>query len=279
MTTSSGSSGYSARLVTRDGHAFKLCMDLVSSTTKTCTMTIHSTRAIIHVIDSKSNTLIQMDMPRESFVEYEFQSPDGEPFGVDLPPRNLYRVIKSMRKRDWLEMNVRDGKFGVTVFPEKRDRAIQATFQSNVTPHPPTVSHALPEYTLAPAIEVVGNDFAKLMKDLCATNAVLTVTLVPGRIEFCSDNKRVLFGDTAAAAAAEAAAGSGSGSGATKAEEPPLYSAEFESSLILGILKVASVSRQVFLECMPEMPLCLRAHAGGLGTVYVYIKSTSQDAW
>lgn len=242
-------------MATGDAHAFKLCMDLVTANTKTCTIDLAPDSIGMAFMDSKSSVFVVIAVPTDRLSLYAFNTPTGKTMSVSLPTRPFYRVLKSMRKKDALDLQFGPDAMSVRIFPEQKDRVIEASIK---TQQVKTVNHQFPPAdTYTRDIEIASSDFTKLLKDLCGTSQTVTISMYESEcVEFRTDTKRIVFGR----AAAEPEAGE------------VVYTNEFDSTSILSILKITSISKQLHVAAAGNQPLKLSAHIGSLGTVDAYIK-------
>lgn len=255
-----------AMLLTSDAHALRLCFDLIVTNIKMCMMDLAEDRAIIAFMDSKTSIYVMLFMPAANFREY-FVRP-GDPVSVSFPSRAMHRLLKGMRKKDFVELAVYDDLLSVKIFPSSKDREIVADVKAHVTktssleqdPTPSAVYNAnTPGYV---EIDISSLDFTKLLKDLCVSSQIVRINIIKrgseaSRIEFETDTKKLAFGNTVI----------------DKLLAEVAYTAEFDSTSLMSILKITAVSKTINVAAVSGYPLKITTQAGGLGTLYAYVQS------
>lgn len=255
MSAQEDTSTIVASLSTVSAHAIKLCLDLIANNTKTCILDFFSDHVQTVFVDSKNTVFVIITIPAINLTSYVHNN-NNRPVSVSVPARTFYKALRSMRKKDSLEMILYPSVLKVRVFPAQQDRMVESMIRVQPVK---TVIHNLPTTQYTREVEIVSNDFTKVLKDLCINNQTLNIRVFDNLecVEFAAETKRVLFGSDV---------------GKVK-ENNYKYSNEFDSSSILSILKITSISRTIQVSVKEDEPLKLTTHIGTLGCVEAYIKS------
>jgi hypothetical protein len=256
-----------AFLATPDAHALKLSFDLISSNAKTCTFDLLTDGPRIAFVDTKTSIYVSMKLDRPKLQEYRFGSIGA--VGVSFATRDLFKVLKGMRKKDAMEMQFTESAINVRIFPATNDRVIEAAVKSQLVKTSALEQLPADAYERnngrSACVRIVSADFTKLIKDLCAGVHIITIRAYENAIlEFASDTKRIVFGENASLI--------------TTTENTLLYSNEFDSANFLSILKVVAISKSITIHAAEDLPLKLTSTVGSIGTLDVYIRSIELKA-
>lgn len=246
-----------ASLSSDRAHVFKLCMDLVSTNTVSCNFDISPNGLHIAHTDTKSAVFITLSIPAENLTTFHLNAPATVSFAV--PSKTLFKVLKSMRKRDSLEIRFFPENMLVRVFPDQRDRVVEASIKTQIVR---TIVHAEPPSGMYhTSLTIVASDFTKLLKDLCAATQSVTITTYPTAVKFESATKRVVFGDNVVDTDT-----------VTDGNNGPSFTGEFDTSSLISVLKITSISRTLGVAAEPDMPIRLCVETGTIGMLNVYLK-------
>lgn len=253
------------RAKTSEGHVIKMLSELTQLNMKTTVFRIDKHGITMRVPDAKMWSLFDLDLKSENFQVFEFES-DG-PLNIGLNLKYLYKMLKIMKKKDTIELYIQDpdvGHLGIRVIPRENNRISDSQLKiHNIQ----MLDIDLPTgYDLH--INIVANDFQKMVKDLCSISNTIKVTATRNTVTFSClvDNvyaKQITFGgdifDTWANRSPQ--------------NTEVMYEGLFDISQILSIIKIANFSRSILVYCKPSLPICFKTDVGCLGKFQIFIKS------
>jgi proliferating cell nuclear antigen PCNA len=255
------------RVKSDSGHVFKMLSELIQQSMKQTYFTIDEKGLSMRVTDAKMWTLFDLQLHSDNFMIYEFNH--TEPIKIGLNLKHLYKMVKSMKKRDTIEFFI-DNKnlenFGIRVTPRENNRISESFIKIHEYQ---MIDIELPgEYEgglkYNRPINILSNDFQKMIKDLCSISSDIRITSTAHVAKFSCMvdevlSKQISFG--------------GDIHEHMTVKEPIIYTGEFDIIQILTIIKIAGLSRQIQLYCTQGLPILLKTQVGNIGELRIYVKS------
>lgn len=255
------------RAKTDYGYMFKILTELIKMNVKNAYFTIDKNGIYMSAIDSNMWLLFDLELDHKRFLLYIFDYDEQIKIGLNL--KYFYQMIRSMKKRDTIELfieNDKSDKFGIRVYPRENNRISESflkiyEYQLIEIDIPGKIDD---EITYGRPINICANDFQKMIKDLCGIANTIRIESTQYIVKFSSIieevlSKEITFGDIQEHSNYD--------------QHEIIYKAEFNVQQILTIIKVASLSVQLQLYCVQDLPLLLKTNVGPLGDLSIYIKS------
>ena len=253
---------------TKEGHAFKVLVELVQKYVKDGIWTISKQGMTLTGIDTKTRNgtkMVCVNLNHLNFTKYK--CPD-EPIVISVNMLHLFKMLKPIKKKDntlTLFINEDDHHKLFITINHLGDTQKKGNVSSiNISSSSPTVVHLPSEYS--DPIVITSKDF-QLIKTLnkvskqmevvvrgrsiglhCVHNNVMSKSLTLGEDDDDEDSD-------------------------SKNEQIIEYRQMFDSELILDLVKIASTSNTIQIYTSPKEPICFKMNVGTLGTVELYIKS------
>ena len=257
-------------LRTREGYIFKILSELLSNTLKNVGFGFDSTGITLRGQDFSQSTMVYAHLHREHFLQYTCTAP----MTIGLNTVHLYRVLKSIKKKDMITLSVLASDPSVLwIRMEPADQTccaghIRTKIKIIKIPSLDSGFQFPTGYTPDPLM-VPAKDFQKTTKNLTSIGKEISVALdVPRRCSlFCNGSD--LYGR-------EIRMGDWSG---VSDSFVPEYRATYPTIYITQLIKVCNLSTNVLIydghdaEGAP-LPLKLAFHLGALGVLHVYYRST-----
>ena len=255
------------RVKSDSGHVFKMLSELIQQNMKQTYFTINEKGMYMRVMDGKFWALFDLHLDSDNFMIYEFNY--TEPIKIGLNLKHLYKMLRSMKKKDTIEFFIDDKnieKFGIRVIPRENNRISESFIKIHeyqmIDIELPGEKDGGVKYNRP--INILSNDFQKMIKDLCSisNDIKLSATTHVAKFSCMVDevlSKQISFG--------------GDIHEHINVKEPIIYNGEFDILQILTIIKIAGLSRQIQLYCTSGLPILLKTQVGNIGELKIYIKS------
>lgn len=255
------------RVKAQDGHIFKMLSELIQMNMKSTYFTINEKGMFMRVTDTNMYVLFDLQLHADNFLIYEFNHTESIKIGLNL--KHLYKMLKSMKKKDTIEFFIKDKSlehFGIRVIPRENNRISESYIKIHEYQ---MIDIELPgEYADGPKygrpVNILSNDFQKMIKDLCSISNDIKITATQHSINFCCMiekvlSKQITFG--------------GDIMENNPSVEPITYEGEFDIIQILTIIKIAGLNKQIQMYCTTGLPILLKSQVGSIGDLRIYIKS------
>jgi len=257
-------------LRTREGYIFKILSELLSNTLKNVGFGFDAAGITLRGQDFSQSTLVYANLHREHFLQYTCAAP----MTIGLNTVHLYRVLKSIKKKDMITLSVLASDPGVLwIRMEPADQAccaghIRTKIKIIKIPSLDTGLQFPTGYGPDPLM-VPAKDFQKTTKNLTSIGKEISVALdVPRRCSlFCNGSdlygREIRMGDW---------------SGVDDAFVPD-YRSTYPTIYITQLIKVCNLSTNVLIYDGHDadgapLPLKLAFHLGALGVMHIYYRST-----
>jgi proliferating cell nuclear antigen len=245
---------------TTDAYHIKILVELLTNNIKVAHLEIDQNGIRLCMMDSHRKILIDFNLKAENFSLYKYK---GEKMYLGLNLGHLHRVVKSVKKKDSIQLYIDDEnptKLAIRVIPKENNR-LTTSFITIQTVQELAID--LPTGYGKPVI-VSSSEFSKMLKDLSTIGTKTNVTAKNFHIRFNCETGGILertieFGDVEEAENDEVS------------EE---YNQEFMTEQLTRITKISGLSTQI--KIFTGKPLLFRSNIGNLGEISIYIKSKDQ---
>lgn len=249
---------------TGEAYQMKVLSELLTHNLKTGCFEIGPDGISLSMLDNPRKTMIDLHLEAENFSIYKNKSEEKMCIGLNM--NHLYRMLKSIKKKDSLELFINSDnptELGIKTIPKENTRTTTSSLKiqniQNVNVSPP-VGYKKP-------VIVPSSEFQKMCKDLSSIGSVnISVTASNFQIKFTADADGIL---TRAVAFGENDDSDDSGD-----ESEPLYKATFATDQLSRIAKLSGLgtTMQIYT-ATPDLPILFRSSVGTLGKISVHIKS------
>ena len=237
---------------------------------KSTYFTINEKGMFMRVTDMNMYVLFDLELYSDNFLVYEFNH--SEPIKIGLNLKHLYKMLKSMKKKDTIEFIIKDltlDNFCIRVIPRENNRVSESYIKIHeyqmIDIELPGESIDGPRY--GRPVNILSNDFQKMIKDLCSISNDIKIRATEHTVNFCCMidkvlSKQITFGNDIHEYTSTHAP-----------LEPLIYEGEFDIVQILTIIKISGLNRQIQMFCTTGLPILLKSHVGNMGELRLYIKS------
>ena len=258
------------RVKSDSGHVFKMLSELIQMNMKSTYFTINEKGMFMRVTDAKMWVLFDLQLLADNFMVYEFNH--HEPIKIGLNLKHLYKMLKSMKKKDTIEFfidNANLENFGIRVIPRENNRISESYIKIHeyqmIDIELPGESEFGPKY--GRPINILSNDFQKIIKDLCSISNNIKIRATAHVANFCCMvdevlSKQITFGGDIHEHMTNG-----------QFKEPVIYDGNFDIIQILTIIKIAGLNRQIQMYCKTDLPVLLKTSVGTMGELRIFIKS------
>lgn len=260
------------RMKSVNGHVFKMLSELIQMNMKSTYFTINEKGMFMCVMDAKQWVLFDLQLHHDKFELYKFNH--TEPIKIGLNLKHLYKMLKSMKKKDSIEFFIDDNNmdnFGIRVIPRENNRISESyikihEYQMIDIDIPGEDGTDGIKYRNAP-INIQSNDFQKMIKDLCSISNYIKIKATEDSVNFCCMvdevlSKQITFGGDIF-----------SQTNVNIKNEDIIYNGEFDIIQILTIIKIAGLDKKIQLYCTEGLPILLKTNVADMGELRIYIKS------
>jgi len=250
----SDKSNYLLQIKTNDGFALKILSEFFSSCLHRCIFEINSKGLCLNSVDSKEHRLLSMVLKQEKFIVFY----NKEPFAFDINSSHLYKIIKTIRKKDVVTLFItkdKPNKLGITISHANENNEstsyieISCTSPSNIT---------IPENENEYRLTCSGKDFQKL-KSLSSINNVMNIKAYDFHIVFFCDgevvSKKIRIGES------------------DGRENTHLLEENINTSYITTLNKIANMSNNVIFYIRKDGMINIVFDILSLGEFNIFIKS------
>lgn len=252
------------QLKTKEGYIFKILSELLSNTLKNASFMFDRSGITLKGVDFKGSVIAYVFLGSEQFLYYQCSSP----VHIGINTVHLYRVLKSIKKKDTINMEVhtdRPAELIITV--DQNDNCNHITTSIKVIKIPPS-DIVLPTGYCTEPLMVQSKDFQRMTKNLTTIGKFLAIHLDPPHSGtfFCDGgelyNRTIRLGPHAPPALHDPSTSS-----------DVVFTATYHTQCITQLMKICNLSTNVLLYNGPNLPLRLRFQLGMLGHLEIYYKS------
>ena len=239
---------------TTDGHIFKILSELLQTNMKQTYLEISQDGIKMKVMDNK--VLFDLTLEADNFGTYIFNGKAPVNIGINL--KHLYKMLKSMKKKDSIELYIVDENMenlGIKVIPRENNRISNSFIRIHTHQ---TIDMDIPSGYKRPVI-VSSSDFQKMIKDLRSISTHVAFKAYEFGISFSCNIDNVYSKDIAF--------------GECKEGETERMDEEFDINQLLGIIKIAGLTKNIQIFSKPDFPILFKTLVGSLGTLSIFVKS------
>ena len=241
---------------TNEGYIIKILFELLKQCTKSASFNITSESIYLCSMGMNRKLLIVLELFRINFSEYYCK----EPINIGLNLSHIYKMIKSIKKKDSIIFYIKDDRFlTIKILPHENTRVIE----SNVNIHDiESIGYEIPDgYDKHPII-VPSSDYHKMCKDLNDIGKFIQITSGSNWIKFLCDavsvyDRSVQFGNRTD-------------------KDRVVYDQKFQSTELLRLVKISGLCRNIQIYPVNDLPLKIVSKVGELGSISLYLKSMEQ---
>jgi len=253
----SDKSKYLLQLKTTDGFALKILSEFFSSCLHRCIFEINSKGLCLNSVDSKEHRLLSMVLRQEKFIIFY----NKNPFAFDINSGHLYKIIKTIKKKDNVMLFVlkdKPNKLGITISSSSNsDESNESTSFIEISNSSPS-NIMIPENKDEYRLTCTGKDFQKL-KSLASISNVMNIKAYDYNIVFYCDgevvSKKIRIGES------------------DSKESPPLLEENIQTSYITSLNKIANMSSNVIIYIRKDGMINIVFDILSLGEFNIFIKS------
>ena len=249
------------RAKTNEGFNFKILGEVLHNTLKTISISITQEGLFSKMIDAHKRLLIDIQLLAINFSQYSLIGNDLL-FGINVS--HLYKIISSLKKKDSLVLQIDSespNELQIIVTPRERDHtevskiAIQ-NIQSLDIDVPNQYNHP---------VHVSSSKFQKMCKDMLN---------IGKEVHVYGDERFVIFEcETPGIYKKQIHFGEEFEDEAPTASDLTHY--HFDAEQLVRVSKISSLCTLLHVFLHPTLPLLIRAQVGTLGTISIFIKSSS----
>lgn len=245
---------------TNEGFIIKVLSELLNNIIKAACFEISSNGIHLRMCDSNRHVLIDIELCGNKFNIYTLQ-PDNKVMFLGINPQHLYKMLKSIKKKDALTLMIDDlqpDKLCIIVHPKENNRVSTSNICIQMLQN---VNISLPNRYSNP-VNISSGDFLRALKDMNNIGNKIIVNMKRHSLNIVCTNgifsRDVQFGEL-------------------DDDTSIVYCEEFNMDQFTRILKIAGLSKhlQIFAGSS-DTPLKITSDVGNLGTLTLYIKSLSQ---
>jgi proliferating cell nuclear antigen PCNA len=242
---------------TNEGYIIKILIELLQQVIKTACFELNHKGIFLRMMDSQRKILVDIELDANHFNIFEIK----EPMYVGLNLMHLYRMLKSIKKKDSLVLRIDSdnaSQLQLIVHPQDNNRMTKSFIQiQNIQ----NITVDLPMAYDHPVI-ISSNEYQRALKDMNSINQNIQVQLRKHSFYLSSVAENV-FSRTVQF-------------GELDDETDMLYDEQFEMEQFIRILKVAGLSKILHVYGSKDLPLRIKAQVGQLGKISIYMKSKNQ---
>jgi proliferating cell nuclear antigen len=236
-----------------EGYIIKTLSELLQNIVKVACFKITHEGIFLQMMDSRELILVDIALNSVNFNMFKLQ----EPIFIGLTSADLYRMLKTVKKKDSLYMyidNLQPDNLMIVVYPKDNIRIVKSSVHIQNTQHicitPPTGYNS--------PIIIPSNEYQRSIKDVTNINSSMSVSMKTYSLTvMCStDNiysREILFGEF-------------------DDDTPVRYKETFDMDTFSRIMKVAGLGKNIKIYGQPGLPLRVSTSLGSLGTIDIYIK-------
>ena len=249
-------------IYTHEAYTFKVLAELLQNCIIEACFVFNENGITLTGTDSKSpagTKLVHLELFRENFPIY--QVPPKEELHVGLNLMHLFKMLKSIKKKDKLTLFIsKNNPLNLGILIQGNENNFYSENYVKITNYR-SVDTEFPEGYENPVI-TSSKEFAKI-KSLNRVSKYIEITFYKQKIEFFCDkeniySKKITFGDTM---------------NNDETFENDVFSQKYETEHILQLVKVAGLSQNVRIYFDKILPLKFQLNVGSLGNISIYMKS------
>lgn len=250
----SDKSKYLLQIKTNDGFALKILSEFFSSCLHRCIFEVNTKGLCLNSVDSKEHRLLSMVLRQEKFIIFYNKTP----FAFDINSGHLYKIIKTIRKKDVVTLFIlkdKPNKLGLTIAHANESNESTSFIEiSNTSPSNISIPENKDEYRLT----CTGKDFQKL-KSLSSISNVLNIKAYDYHVIFYCDgevvSKKIRIGEN------------------ESKESAHLIEENIQTTYITTLNKIANMSNNVILYLRKDGMVNIVFDILSLGEFNIFIKS------
>lgn len=249
------------RAKTNEGFNFKILGEVLHNTLKTISVSVTREGLFSKMIDAHKRLLIDIKLYANNFSQYTLEG-NNLLFGINVS--HLYKIISSIKKKDSLTLQIDSdcpNELQIIVTPRERDHVEMSKISiQNIQ----SLDIEVPENYSHP-IHVGSSKFQKMCKDMLNIGKEIHVygndiyaifeCETPGIYK-----KLIHFGEEI-----------------QPSDTGDLTHYYFDAEQLVRISKISSLCSLLHVYLSPQLPLLIRAQVGTLGSISIFIKSSSQN--
>lgn len=250
---------YNLEVKTDEGHAIKVLSDVLQNIVKNVCIKFSKEGICIRQMNSNGSMLVDVFLDRDAFNVFNVP----EPIQIDIVPASLFKMIKSIKKKDALTLRMcpdEPSTLQIVVHPIENNRI--STSCINIQ-HMKVVNIVIPnEYNTS--INIPSGEFQRAIKDMRNINNELLITIRRHSLQItCGVDRvcarRVQFGELNDNSDVE-------------------FTGTYSTEQFMRIIKFSGLGNKVRVHTHEKFPLRISTPVGMLGTMSVLIKSKEQIA-
>ena len=178
------------RAKTREGFTIKVLAEILQSNIKLAIFHIDSKGMKLRTMDDAETVLIDLHLKSENFALYRYK-PD-KPMTIGLTLSHLYKMLKSIKKCDSVELFIDDSKstnLGIKVIPKENNRVTNSYIKINEDIQ--NLEIALPT-GYKRSVKISSGDFQKTCKSLATISDDIRVSMKGFIITFTANKQDVM---------------------------------------------------------------------------------------
>jgi len=247
-------SNYILQIKTNDGFALKILSEFFSSCLHRCIFEVNNKGLCLNAIDSKEHRLLSMTLKKEKFITFY----NTTNFAFDINSGNLYKIIKTIRKKDVVNLFIlkdKPNKLGITISHLNESNESTSFIEiSNTSASNIQIPNNIEEYR----ITCTGKDFQKL-KSLASISNELNIKAYEYHMVFFCDgevvSKKIRIGEE------------------ENNDAEALLEENIQTSYITTLNKIANMSSNVIIYMRRDGMINIIFDILSLGEFTIFIKS------
>jgi hypothetical protein len=242
---------------TDNAFRIKILSEIVANVLKTSFWEIGNEGISLSMFDESRKTMITIDLKRENFHMYEYNS--AENINVGINSSHLYKMLKTIKKKDTVGLcipSLDSNELSITMIPKERNRKTVSEIKIQVVQNLDILNPS----GYGKSVIIPSSDFHKMIKDLGTLNSdTIVITAHSNAIDFSSNadgimKRTVSFGNPNPTG--------------------PTTTHHFSTEQINRISKISALCDSIHVfPATAELPIKFMTNVGLLGTMCVYIKS------
>lgn len=253
------------KVKTNEAYRIKILTELLCSNLKTACFEINKKGIFLKMTDNQRKILINVELHSSNFPFFTFTK--KEPMFVGINLNHLHRMVKSVKKKDKIEMYIDDKHpqdLAIKTIPKEYTRITTSyikiqNIQNIVVDEP--VGYNNP-------ILVNSNEYHKMCKDMINIGNNINITATKYRIKFTCDTEGVLkrtveFGEY-------------DDDCIDDEHKKNIYDEFFTTDQLSRIVKISGLNNIIKIFTNKDLPLLLKSSIGNIGEISLFIKSFNQ---
>lgn len=248
---------------TDEAYNIKVLAELLSNNLKTGCFEVCDEGIYLRMTDNLKKTLVDLYLDSENFSIFEYNY--GEKLSLGLNLNHFHKMLKSVKKKDSLEMYITDediNQLFIKTIPKEKTRVTTSGIKiQNIQ----IIDTEIPINSSKP-INIISTDFQKMCKELTSIGSnEINISTYTYSIDFSANADDILKRSVRLGEYCED-------------DNTKTYTSTFYTDQFSRINKLAGLSS--VLQIYPgnkETPLTFKSRVGNLGNITVYIKSIENN--